>query len=376
MSSSGATPAAQPLAIGRSRERGRDAVAVSESVAFPELVWAHFLRQQELHEHGQLHGPAEEEYRLQLERFTKEHGEIINAYWCMSEASAVAITEKPGDRVLGILWRRPATIRFHSATDWATRDAPDLGYAMHMTDTLAIRVSEVLHGTSERISMQWLLSVAGYLLSVVDKEHGKPKGAEVSKAARRARAELSQVEDYYDRAGEKVGRLVYFWGMMIGVAALAVLAVAGALVYSLIADFQLKDEGTKMFFVCYGMGAVGAVISVLTRMASRGSEAWVDYEVGRPALRRVGSFRPVIGAVFAVVLYFALRSGLVELTVDSANEQELVYFYAALAFIAGFSERRARLLLGGATKMLGGDDAPVEEKPKSQPEKPAEGSTA
>lgn len=374
MSSSGATPAASTWALRRARER--DEVAAAESVAFPELVWAHFLRQRELHDDGQLHGPAEEEYRSQLERFTKEHGTIINAYWCTSEASAVAITEKRGDRVLGFLWRRPSTIRFHSATDWATRDAPDLGHAMHMTETLAIRVSEVLHGTSERIAMQWLLSVSGYLLSVVDKEHGRPKGAEVAKCARRARAELTKVENYYDRAGEKVGRLVYFWGMMIGVAALAVLAVAGSLIYSLIADFQLKDEGTRMFFVCYGMGAVGAVISVLTRMASRGSEAWVDYEVGRPALRRVGSFRPVIGAVFAVVLYFALRSGLVQLTVDSASEQQLVYFYAALAFIAGFSERRARLLLGGATKMLGGGGDEPEEKPKSQPDKAAEGSRA
>lgn len=374
MSSPGATPAATTWALRKSRTR--EGVAAAESVAFPELVWAHFLRQRELHEQGQLHGPAEEEYRSQLEHFTEEHGPIINAYWCTSEASAVAITEKPGDRVLGFLWRRPSAIRFHSATDWATRDAPDLGHAMHTTETLAIKVSEVLHGTAERISMQWLLAVAGYLLSVVDNEHGKPKGAEVSKATRRARAELSQIEDYYDRAGEKVGRLVYFWGMMIGVAALAVVAVAGSWVYSLIADFELKNEGTRMFFVCYGMGAVGAIISVLTRMSSRGSEAWVDYEVGRPALRRVGSFRPVIGAVFAVVLYFALRSGLVQLTVDSANEQELVYFYAALAFIAGFSERRARLLLGGATKMLGGGEEPAEEKSKSRPEKATEGGTA
>jgi hypothetical protein len=350
---------------------------VAESATFPELVWAHFLRQHELHEHGQLHGPAEVEFRSHLQRFVAEHGKILKVYWCTSEASAVALTEKQGDRVLGFLWRRPPSIRLHCATDWATRDAPELGHAIHTTETLAIRVSEVLHGTSERVAMQWLLSVAGYLLSVVDKVHGKPKAAEVSRAAHRARAELKQVEDYYDRAGEKAGRLVYFWGMMIGVAALAVIAVVGAWVYSLVADFQPKSEGTRMFFICYGMGAVGAVISVLTRMASRGSEAWVDYEVGRPALRRVGSFRPVIGAVFAVVLYFALQSGLVQLTVDSANEQQLVYFYAALAFIAGFSERRARLLLGGATKMLGGEDEePAQEKAKSSQDKAAEGGTA
>ena len=359
MASSGATPAASPLALRRARERD-DELAIAESVAFPELVWAHFVRQRELHEGGELHGPAEEEYRSQLERFVREHGRILNAYWCTSEASAVAVTEKRGERVWGFLWRRAPNIRFHAATDWATRDAPDLGHAMHTAETLAIRVSEVLNGTSERIAMQWLLSISGYLLSVVDRERGKPRGADTSKAANRARAELVKVEKYYDRAGEKTGRLIYFWGMMIGVAALALMAVPGAWVYSLFADFELKDPGTKTFFVCYGMGAVGAIISVLQRMAARGSDAFVDYEVGRPALRRVGSFRPVIGAVFAVVLYFALQSGLLQLQTGDAGTT--TYFYAALAFIAGFSERKAMVLLGGATKILPEHDDATEQK--------------
>jgi len=80
--------------------------------------------------------------------------------------------------------------------------------------------------------------------------------------------------------------------------------------------------------------------------------------------------------VFAVVLYFALRSGLVTLSVESPTDQQLVFFYATLAFIAGFSERRARVLLGGATKILGDPDEHDEDKDRRRTEKAAEGSTA
>jgi hypothetical protein len=88
--------------------------------------------------------------------------------------------------------------------------------------------------------------------------------------------------------------------------------------------------------------------------------------VGRPSLRRIGSFRPIIGAVFGVVVYFALKSDLITLKTSSGQTD---YFYATIAFVAGFSERRARILLGGAERMLGGsggEDAPADPKPSSR----------
>jgi len=47
-----------------------------------------------------------------------------------------------------------------------------------------------------------------------------------------------------------------------------------------------------------------------------------------------------------------------------------VFFYATLAFIAGFSERKARVLLGGATKMLGGDNGDDDHAPDRPPNGP------
>jgi uncharacterized membrane protein len=367
--SSPATPAAPAFSLRRSRHRAREAEAALEAVSFPELVWAHHLRQEELHEEHKLHGPAEAEYRAQLSRFIMQHGPLLNAYWCTSEASAVAITEKRGSRVLGFLWRRLPSIRFHAATDWATRDAPEIGRALHTCETLAIRVSEVLGSTGERIAMQWILSIAGYLLGVVDQAKGKPTEADAARVAKRARAELAQVEAYYDRAGEKTGRLIYFWGMMTGLLALGALAVAGSALYSIFGNFHLQDGDTQTFFICYGMGAVGAVISVMTRMAS-GSGFDVDYEVGRRSIRRVGSFRPVLGAVFAIVVYFALRGDLIQLQTSATEHTS--FFYATVAFLAGFSERWVKILLGGAQRVLA-EEKETEPKVTGTKQPPAEG---
>ena len=368
--SSSATSAPRALALRRRRNgAGELAISAAESVSFPELVWAHYLHVEEIHGSGDLHSPAEAEYRQKLDRFVAENGRIVNAYWCTSEASGVALTEKPGTRVWGFLWRRHPNIRLHSATDWVTRRAPEIGHGLHTCETLAIRVTEVLSGTSERIAMQWILSVAAYLLGIVDQSNGKPAHAVETRTVKRARSELAQVETYYDRAGEKTGRLIYFWGMMLG---LAVLAVIGSAVYALFWQLDVKAVDTEQFFICYTMGAVGALVSVMARMTTGGSFT-IDYEVGRPALRRLGSFRPVIGAIFAIVLYFSLRGGLVQ--IHAGDGDPTAFFYGALAFAAGFSERRAKIITGGAARFLG-EQEPEEDEPKKTPPHPSKGRRA
>src|SRR4051794_31597088 len=65
-------------------------------VAFPELVWAHHLRQKELHDDGEPYaGPAEQRYRRMESAFEARHGPIVAVYWCTDEASGVALTLRP-----------------------------------------------------------------------------------------------------------------------------------------------------------------------------------------------------------------------------------------------------------------------------------------
>ena len=65
--------------------------------------------------------------------------------------------------------------------------------------------------------------------------------------------------------------------------------------------------------------------------------------------------RPWIGATLALPIYLALKSNLLQFgTVDDST-----YFYATIAFVAGFSERRAKVLLDG----VGGGIAPTSKEP-------------
>jgi hypothetical protein len=100
--------------------------------------------------------------------------------------------------------------------------------------------------------------------------------------------------------------------------------------------------------------------------SGRKSQFHVDFEVGRPPIRRVGSFRPLIGAVFALILYFALLGDLVQLGAESGSEEPLEY-YAVLSFFAGFSERWVRGVLSPVAQLAGGGDAPADEPQPSSP---------
>lgn len=318
----------------------RRRAAPRDSVSFAELILAHYLRQIEVFRNRRLDGEWETPYRQKLRGFAREHGKLVAAYWCTREPSGVALTEKTF-RARHKLWRRDTIMRLHSETDWITRDTPEIAHEVHECQTLAIRVGEILRGTSERIAMQWLLAAISRLLGYVDQADERPLDAKLTKTiVEHNQAELTAIRRYYARAGENQGRLVYFQGMMFGAILLALIvgSVAGVLY---LAGFEHWDAAaTQAILVTIGMGAVGAIVSVMSRMAGRGAFS-VDYEVGRKAVRRLGSFRPFIGATFGLALYFGLESDLFQIDMTDKT----IYFYAIVGFLSGFSERWAKVLL-------------------------------
>jgi len=76
----------------------------------------------------------------------------------------------------------------------------------------------------------------------------------------------------------------------------------------------------------------------------------VDYEVGRGPIFWLGAFRPVIGAIFASAVYFALESDFIQL--GTISQQSTFTFYAFVGFLAGFSERFTHVIFGQAEKTV------------------------
>jgi hypothetical protein len=74
----------------------------------------------------------------------------------------------------------------------------------------------------------------------------------------------------------------------------------------------------------------------------------VDWEFGKDTLRTLGALRPFVGAVFGLMTFFALKSGVVALDITN-HQSKSTYFYILFAFAAGFSERLAQDMLVGST---------------------------
>lgn len=308
-------------------------VAQAGSIGFPELVRAHF----EWERSGETNAQLEARFRRKLAEFLDQEGELQNVYWATRRPSSVALTIRDGRS------------RLHRVTDWLVRErrVADL---MHQSDTLAIKVTEVLRGASQRIAMQWLYAFQSHLLGFLERTQGRASEQELAAFVATREKELLQIEAYYARSGEKAGRITYFWGMMFGVLCDGSLALVLALVLWWRGWFGHGHELVmETFFICYVAGGLGAIISVLMRMSS--DKFRVDYEIGKTTIVRLGSFRPFIGAVFGIALYFLIRSGIPRVALPT-NPGKQFFFFAIVAFLAGFNERWTNVLFGQAERTI------------------------
>lgn len=328
-----------------------------QGASFPELVWVHSLRQKELknNHHKPYEGPAEERYREFKRRFEAEHGRIMSAYWCTDEASGVALTIKPRPLFL------PDVVELHWATDWSTKDKPKLMALLYLCESLSVRVHEVLRDTSQRLAMQSLFTLISFLLAFAETDRANNDQA-VREIDKTTRDQLRRIEKYYRDAAVRSGQIVYVGGMLLGMVPMLLLGVVAWIV---LANSKDVNSVGAIGVLCFVAGAVGALISVMSRLSS--GRVRVDWEFGKDTLRTLGALRPFVGAVFGLMTFFALKSGIVALGVIDGSKS--TYFYVLFAFVAGFSERFARdMLLHAPEAAIGRGKPKSQQEPLDDPE--------
>ena len=77
----------------------------------------------------------------------------------------------------------------------------------------------------------------------------------------------------------------------------------------------------------------------------------IDAEIGGQAVRRLGLFRTTVGAILATAVFCMLKAHLVQ-QIAIPTGPSAIYFFMVVAFLAGFSERWAQIVLGSAETVL------------------------
>jgi hypothetical protein len=376
-------------------ERNGGTTPPPDPVSFSDVARAH--HRWDVAARGTAREQARDDFTHTLADFERHFDvEVVEAYWCRKEASAVALAAARAQPVgpLRLTVRRvlrrdeAPDLRIYRVTDWVTGEVRKLADLMHECDVLAIKATWGLEGFQRAVVMQWLLSVEMHILGFVESEWKRPlpvespmtnsegdpsaQQSQPERARRREETqtrqrvqrdaaarlnslylhtlrELGKIEDYYQQAGEKQARLRYVAGMLgFGVPAVAVIAVLAGVILSVFGLLELESPGVRRFYATMAAGAIGAIISVLLRMTGRGRGFTIDHEIGSVGVMRLGAFRPIIGAVFGVLFSFLVQTSLVPV-----DDKELTLeFFVAVAFLAGFSERWTQVVLGSAMRTI------------------------
>ena len=169
--------------------------------------------------------------------------------------------------------------------------------------------------------MQWLLLVDSHLLGFLERYRHEPCHPAVAELfAENERAELRRIEDYYFRAGEKRARMRY----VAGHGHLRRRARRRRRRRDRARALALRQLSTSTrraiqeFYAAAAAGGVGAMISVLMRMSGRGSFA-IDHELSRWEVMLVGAYRPLIGSVSGIVVYFLVQTPLIPIEQTRAD---------------------------------------------------------
>jgi hypothetical protein len=317
-----------------------------ERVSFTDLVdtWARRETEPEV----------EALYQERRGAFESARGEITDAYLCETGPMAIVLTAHPPTRFEKLFLFRKERIQIYTETERLVRAHPEVAHALHRAEVQYVSVRQALRGLSQRLLVNWLFVWNRDVMISAAPVEGVAPAAFEPQEIRRLERELDLIDASYEQAASREAQIVYLGGMLMGVLALCALAVPVGL---LLRGTDVPVDLTT-FFGCVIAGALGALISVVTRMSA--DKFHVRHEVGRGYVQRVAAFRPFIGSVFGLLVYFALAGDVISGINVPTDEQKKFAFFLVFAFAAGFSERMVKEVLRSTSR----DE---EQKPAAQP---------
>lgn len=166
---------------------------------------------------------------------------------------------------------------------------------------------------------------------------------------RAVRSEWTSVRATVEGMIQRQARFEYFQGVGLGAVLIVPLLVLGGWLAARHGGNHFSDP--VAFTAALIGGAAGAVISVTQRMTTK--TLVIDFTARKNQKIALGALRPLVGAVLAAVVCFAVMGGLLAVeTRSGAGPAGALAFYAVAGFAAGFSERFATDVLEGATAKL------------------------
>lgn len=284
-------------------------------------------------------GAQSPQYMGLLETYAEEHGEIQDSFFCVNCEGAAVLTKS-------------GRLEHGTAANTLTVVDPLMAHQLlFQCEELRDRIVEFLPVHNRMPVLYRLYAVITYVLGSLD-DYVREAKADPSKSPDATRhrneleflaQELKNVEKRYLNVAARAAQVYYFKGMLLGASALGVVvALAGAILV-------IDDVFPGALLAAAAAGGIGAIVSVMWRMTV--GKLTLEPEAGLDALQRLGALRPFIGAVFALALFVLAEGEIVPLEHPEGGPSA-TYFYAALGFLAGFSERFAQDMLAGGEKGL------------------------
>jgi hypothetical protein len=233
------------------------------SASFPQLVETHFGRLERFTADRVVQLVYQRYYPDILKAFEAEHGAIRKDIFCSSIQGAAVLTAKDEIQIV-----------FTSGMP----GAGEIEELLFRCDALHVEASRVLKGQDCSALMEKIMGPVSYLLGILERmavEAAAPQETDLSRPLTLMKNELDAAERFYIRSAQRDAQLNYFFGMMRGFGWLAVGAAVLGLVLFLTST-SASGLGTLVGSIL--AGAVGAVVSVMSRMSF--GHLKLNYEAG------------------------------------------------------------------------------------------------